>query len=565
VSRFVVNPASLPVSFEIDTTARLTISPDGARVAFVAKDASDNTLKVFLREMSSLDTTPVAGSVDPYDPFFSTDGQWIFFASKDYLWKVPVSGGPRTEVTKLTGFHKGSAWCADGVLCAPSASTGLYRVSTSGGGLEALTRLDASKNEVSHRWPEILPGGRQVLCTIKKSGIATFDEAEIAVYSLDTKTWKTIHRGGYYARYARSGHLLYIRDGALMAAPFDLTRLDVVGPAARVVAGVMCEPGSGAAQYALSSTGTLVYVPGGPYERPWEFFWLHKDGTETPVGSPLRPVVHFRLSRDGTRIAQVISGATDSAFVFDIGRGMLTRATFDGNVNNLSWTHDGKSLVYVSDLDGGGIFQSPVDGSGTPVKLLGSPDSISRVEICGGSKPALIYVKGNMGARDIWQVSLDTGAAETPLVKTPFDESDGLVSPDGRWLAYESNETGRREIYVSPYPPGGGRWQVSKDGGFAPIWSPDSSRLYFRLENGNPQVDLEAVQKLMVVSLAAAGGFSASAPQVAFEWTGTDVVDLSPDGEKLLAARRQKPTFQSTEIIAVVNWFDELKAKVPLR
>jgi eukaryotic-like serine/threonine-protein kinase len=565
VTRFVVNPAGLPASGEFDTTATLAISPDGSRIAFLARDLADGRSKLYLRDTASLDSVPVAGSASAHDPVFSSDGAWLVFAADDKLWKAPVLGGPRIELAKLPGFHKGSTWSDDGILCSPSASTGLFRVSTEGGNLVPVTQLDVSRGEISHRWPELLPDGRHVLCTIKRSDIATFDEAEIAVYSLDTHAWKTVHRGGYYAKYASTGHLLYVRDGALMAAPFDAERLEVTGPPTRMVAGVMCEPGSGAAQFALSRNGTLVFVPGGPFENPDEFIWIHRDGKETPVGSPLRACLGFALSPDGKRIAEIISGATDAAFVFDIPRETLTRVTFEGNTTAVSWTPDGESLIYNSDRESGGIFQTRADGSGKPVRLLPDLGRTLRVDMTVGPNPVLIYTKGLPGERDIWVRPLQGGAAESPLIQTPFDQADPRISPDGHWLAYTSDESGRSELYVCPYPAGAGRWRISKDGGFAPTWSGDGTKLYF-LSGSRPALgELDGRRSLISVSVSTLDGFSWGPPQVAFEWAGLNTVQVAPDGEKILTQRKRGPSFRPTEIYAVLNWFEELESRAPIR
>jgi eukaryotic-like serine/threonine-protein kinase len=562
VTRFVVNPPGLPASGEYDTTATLAISPDGTHVAFIARDPASGDATLFLRDMTSIAATAVASA---HDPFFSSDGAWLGFMDLNTLCKIPVAGGPRIELSTTPGLNKGSTWGDDGIFCSPSASAGLFRLSPDGGDLTAVTELDAASREVSHRWPELLPDGRHLLCTIKKSGIATFDEAEIAVYSLDHRTWKTLFRGGYYARYAGSGHLVYVRDGALMAMPFDVERLEVTGVATRMIAGVMCEPSSGAAQFALSRNGTLVYAPGGPFENPSELVWIGRDGKETSVGSPVVPCMNMALSPDGRRIAQSIPGATDSVFVYDIERGTRTRVTFEGNASLVTWTPDSENVIYVSDRAGGSLLQSRADGSGTPVRLLADAGLTFRGELTPGPTPALIYAKGLMGERDIWMKSPAEGAEAVPLIQTPFDESEPRLSPDGHWLSYLSDESGTTEVYVRPHPSGAGRWRISRDGACAASWSGDGATIFFMAGDVSAMASEEDRRTVLSVSVSTVGGFSPGQPELAFQWIGTNVMQVAPDGQRILTIRRRNPSFQPTEIYAVLNWFEELKQKAPAR
>jgi serine/threonine-protein kinase len=565
VTRFVVNPPGLPASGEYDTTATLAISPDGTRIAFVARDPAIGDQQLYLRDISRVGATAVASSHFAHDPFFSPDGAWIGFTEQGRLWKAPADGGPRVALAKLNGLAKGSTWGDDGILCSPSPNAGLCRVSLDGGDLAPVTELDAAGKEVSQRWPALLPDGRHVLCTVKQAGIATFDDAEIALVSLDTRASKTLIRGGYFARYAGSGHLVYVRDGALMAVPFDAERLEVTGMATRVIAGVMCEPSSGAAQFALSRNGTLVYVPGGAFENPSELVWIGRDGKETPVGSPVVPCTDMALSPDGRRIAEGIPGATDAVFVYDIERGTSTRATFEGNASLLSWTPDGENVVYFSDREGRGIFQSRADGSGTPKKLLADIDLNFRGEVVFGQRPGLIYPKGVLGDRDIWMHPLEEGAEEIPVVQTPFDQSEPHLSPDGRWLSYLSDESGRTELYVCPYPSGAGKWRISKDGAFSSSWSGDGTRIYVWPGDDTNPTSEELRRTILSVSVSTENGFKPGQPEIAFEWIGSTLARIAPDGQRLLALRRRNPSFHPTEVHAVLNWFEELRVRAPIR
>jgi serine/threonine-protein kinase len=502
--------------------------------------------------------------VRAHDPFFSPGGDWLGFAAGDRLWKVPVAGGPRIELAKLPGFHKGSTWDAEGILSGPSTNTGLFRVAPEGGELAAVTELDASKGEASQRWPELLPDGRHVLCTVKKVGLATFDDADIAVYSMDSRQWKTVLHGGYYAKYAQTGHLLYVREGEIMAAPFDLQRLEVTGPATRVVSGVMSEPSSGAAQFDLSRNGTLVFAPGGPVESQVEVLWIDREGKESLVGVPARSIREVSLSPDGTRVAVVIAGATDAIFVYDFARGTLTRATSEGNSYSVLWMADGENLLYSSDRDSGGMFRSRADGSGTPAKVLPGLGVFTSVSIVG-SIPTLVYPKGKFGARNIWLAPLQSGTAGSPLLVSPFDQWDPQVSPDGKWLAYVSDESGRAELYVSPFPSGAGRWQISTDGAGSPKWSADGKELFFLLGGTGDFGETKRRRTLVSVSVATGDSFVPGRPRTAFEWSGVGAFSLAPDAKRLLVLRPRDPPVRTSKIYAVLNWFEELRKLAPLR
>ena len=565
LTRFVVNPPGFSDCGEYDTTATVAVSPDGTTIAFAGREHPDSPTQIYLRKLGAIESTLVTGSQLAHEPVFSPDGAWLCFSSQDKLFKTPVAGGARIELAKLPGLSKGIAWGAGGIICSPAASSGLFSISAEGGELVQLTQPDASKGEISHRWPEILPDGRHVICTIKRADLATFDEAEIAVYSLDTHAWKTLVRGGSFAKYSPTGHLLYSREGQLMAAPFDLERLELTGAATRVLSGVMTEPGSGAAQFAISNNGTLVFAPGGAREKQSEPVWIDRGGKATPVGMPVRPYGGILLSPDEKRIAGVVNGATDSIFVFDMTRGTVSRVTFEGNTSILAWTPDGESLIYTSDREGGAVFRSRIDGSGAATKLLSEPVYRGGCVASDGAGLVLLYPKGRIGSADIWKLSLEVAGKEEALIQAPADQASPLVSPDGKWLGFVSNESGQYEVYVIPFPSGVGRWQISKRGAYAFWWSADGTKIFHMSGDENLSGEAGTHRTLNSVPISTTRGFEPGAPELVCELTGVFSSSVTKNGEKVLALRDLEPKFHSTEIDAVLNWSLELQQKVPVR
>jgi len=270
------------------------------------------------------------------------------------------------------------------------------------------------------------------------------------------------------------------------------------------------------------------------------------------------------LSPDGKRIALIIAGATDALFIYDIARGTLSRATFEGNTSTVSWMPDGETLIYSSDRESGGIFRSRMDGTGTPVKIL--PSLGREIELfSGSSRHVLLYTKGAPGERDIWSCGLEEGGVESPLIQTPYDQWSPQLSPNGKWLAYVSDESGRSEIYVTTFPPGAGRWQISKDGANTPRWSADGQELCFISGSNLVAEVLESTRTLLSVSVSGGDGFEVGPPRKIFEWTGLGLMEMSRDRESLLVMRRREPKYRPTEIYAVLNWVEELKEKVAVR
>ena len=295
---------------------------------------------------------------------------------------------------------------------------------------------------------------------------------DVAVELVGTGEPRNLIQGGTQPRYASSGHLVYAQGGSLMAVPFDPRRLTAAGTAIPVVEGVLQSPASGAAQYSISATGTLVYISGGVQSAQSKLVWVSRNGVEQPLAAPMRAYQFPQLSRDGRRLAVGITEQEGQIWLFDLARETLTRFTFEGNSNsNPIWTPDGKRIAFQSNKEGApNLFWQLADGSGGLERLSASElNQVPTTWSPDGQHLAFFEVDPT-SQRDIWVLRLGDHKAQ-PFLKTPFDESVPRFSPDGRWLAYISNESGRFEIYVQPYPGPGGKWQISTEGGTEPVWN----------------------------------------------------------------------------------------------
>jgi Tol biopolymer transport system component len=351
-----------------------------------------------------------------------------------------------------------------------------------------------------------------------------------------------------------------VQRGNLMAVPFDSQRLAVTGAAVPMVEGVLQFRSSGAAQYSLSSTGSLVYVPGGIQADQRRMVWVTRTGAEQPSNAPAHAYRGPRISPDGQRIAVAIEEQEAHVWLYDLSRETLTRLTFEGNSNlNPVWTPDGKRIAFTSNKEGPqNLFWQRADGTGglerlTTSEYVNTPSSWSP----DGQLLAFWEVNATTGW-DIWMLRISDRKAQ-PFLQTPFNESVPRFSPDGRWLAYISNESGRYEIYMQPYPGPGGKWQISTEGGTEPVWNRNGRELFYR-----------SGDKMMAVDIATQPGFAAGKPRVLFEgrYEPTPATfpnyDVSPDGQRFLML---KPSEQAaaapTQINVVLNWFEELKRRVP--
>jgi Tol biopolymer transport system component len=544
----------------------LAISPDGRNLVYVATHDNGGAQQLYVRPLESQDAKPISGTEGAVGPFFSPDGQWIGFFAGGQLKKVSVSGGAVVPLASAPSPGGGS-WSRDGTLAVQLmivGQQGLQQVPEGGGEPRQLTLL--AKGEFIHRWPEFLPGGRSLLFVESATG-ATWGSAHIAVEPIEegekrkpAASSRTVLAQGSQPRYAPTGHLLYAQAGTMMAAPFDARRLAVTGPAVPVLDGVMQFNMTGAAQYNLSATGTLVYLPGKISDAQSRLAWVSRTGQEQLLPAVAHNYIYPRVSPDGRRLAVEILEQEEQTWIYDISSDHLTRLAFEGSVNNIpAWSPDGKRVVFSSNRSGvaSNVFWALADGSGGAERLTTSEHVNFPTSVSSKGQLAYVEVAPDTGS-DIWVLQISDRKAQ-PFVRTRFDETAPAFSPDGRWLAYSSTESGRREIFVQPYPGSGGKWQISTDGGHEPVWNPKGRELFYRIGS-----------RVMAVDVDTTSGFSAGKPRALFEGpyavgTGFPLYDVSPDGQRFLMLKPVDVQAAPTQINVALNWLEELKRRVPVK
>jgi Tol biopolymer transport system component len=555
----------------LDHGPAVAFSPDGTHLAYVARQGG--VQQIYLRAMDNLEARPIPGTEGAVNPFFSPDGQWLGFFAGNKLKKVHVTGGAALSLADAA-VPLGASWGSQGMIAfAPMGAGVLRQVPDAGGAPQQLTRV--GKGEATHRWPEFLPDGSAVLFAAGTTA-SSWRNAQVTVQSLGSGERRNLFQSATQPRYTPSGHLVYAQGGNLMAAPFDPQRLTATGAAVPVVEGVLQSPTIGAAQYSVSATGSLVYVSGGVQSAQSRLVWVSRNGAEQPLAAPARAYVLPRLSLDELRIAVSITDPEPQIWLYDLSRETLTRFTFAGNANYAPvWTPDGKRIAFQSNKEGPpNLFWQLADGSGglerlTTSRYLQGPQCWSP----DGQLLAFIELNPATGV-DIWMLRLGDPSASSgqvpsagsgqgrkaePFLRTRFDEAAPRFSPDGHWLAYMSNESGRFEIYVQSYPGPGGKWQISTEGGGEPAWNPNGRELFYR-----------SGDKMMAVEITTQPSFAAGTPRMLFEGRYEPApipvanYDVSADGERFLML---KPTEQAqvaqTQMNVVLNWFEELKRRVP--
>ena len=577
LARFVMTlPPGEPLAIGSDpSVTALALSPDGRRLAYVAGSHQ----QIYVRPLDGFESTPIAGTEGADNPFFSPDGEWLGFVADAKLKKVLLAGGvPVTLCSLVHGGAFGASWAVDGtIVFAPSPdwrrSIGLLRVSAEGGIPSTAVALDEGDHEA--RWPETLPDNKGVLFSVVPRDGAWSSDATIYVQSFETGKRRALGKG-VGAHYLPTGHLVYARAGSLLAVPFDLTRLSVTGDPVPILTGFQQSDDSGP-QVTVSQVGSLAYIPAIP-EPQRLLVWVDRTGAERAFNAPNRRYHHPKLSPDGRRLAVAIEADTIDVWMFDLSRQTLSRVTSEWNNDFPVWTPDGRRLTFshgnlaLNGQNPPNIYWKPAEVTGSEEQLLASerPNWPSSWSPDGR---VLVFMDVNLGQRlsaaaftrnkhNIWWLSREDPGKPHAFRQTKFSEGAPVFSPDGHWLAYVSNESGRPEIYVQAFPSPGQRWQISRDGGSEPVWPRGAHELFYRRGKA-----------MMAVDVKTNPTFSAGLPRQLFTKNYIDDIDLdmwptydvTSDGQRFVRVKTIPDATGPTQINVVLNWFEELVRKAPTK
>ena len=546
---------SLPDGVRFTNTGRRTVavSPDGKRIAHTGGN------QIYLRELNGMESVPIRGTGGTVassgrNPFFSPDGKWLGFWAEGKLKKVAVSGGAPVTLCDA-GNPYGVSWTEGDNIVFGQGREGILQVSGNGGEPEVLVAIE--QDEGLAHGPQILPGGKAILFTLGRTG--TFDEAQIVVQPLPAGE-RRILLEGRDARYVPTGHLVYALDKTLFAIPFDVERLEITGGPVSVEEGVALSSstgGTGAAHFSVSRSGTLLYVPdlGGASEH---LVWIDENGEAPFTGRD--SVYRFpRVSPDGRRLAFQIGGNEGwDVWIHDIDRATASRLTVGGDSRNPVWSPDGQWVAFTSRRgDKPGLYRRRADFSGEAELLVETGETTRLGEWSRDGRWLLYTMVGRASHQDVWALPLEGDRQPQPILQSRFIDTTPALSPDGRWLAYASDESGRFEVYATSFPEPGRKVQISTDGGADALWLPQGNRVVYNAFESPRffEVDIRTEPEL-----------TAGPPREIFEAPYSDFIgrnyDVTPDGKRFVMVLESGAS--EFQMHVVVNWFEELKERVPV-
>ena len=559
-SRAVSKPTRLTLSLARDSSLTIgggiAISPDGGTVAFVGQTGQGSSL--YVRRLDEWDPHALPSTDGAARPFFSPDGRWIAFQRSRRLEKIPASGGPSQPLFKSSlGELLGGRWHSNGTIVFGS-SAGLWRVSADGGTPQLITR-PIEDGGTDYRSPELLPGDRGILFTLRRGD----GRSSIAVLAPGTDAPRILVESAAGPRYLATGHLVYVAESHLFAVPFDIQQLAVRGGA--TIVGDNVNETLLASDYDVSVNGSLVYLPTG--SSAYHIVWRDRQGATVPITPVPRNYLSLALSQDGERASvNVIDGSTRSIWTGSVANGLLTRLTFGDNDVFGLWSRDGSRLFYSNGQRNFNIFWIATDGTGKTERLTESSHRQAAWSLSPGGDTILFNdidpSTGTDSTRtDIWALSVSSKESR-PVVKTRFNEAGAVFSPDGRWIAYHSDEStvptstkSQFEIYVQPYPGPGVKQRVSREGGQWPYWSHSGRELFYLTDTA-----------VFAVAIQAADDLRLGTPARLFARTGGNQgvgYATSPDDQRFVMI--EKAGSQSSQISLVQNWLEELKQRVPTK
>ena len=552
--------------FLISYNRRVAISTDGSHIAFGIGLGGANPDGMYLRSLDELEPKRIK-ELRGGSPFFSPDGRWLGFITNAapplVLSKIALSGGAPITICPHDAFV-GATWAdGDTIYLVDQNPGGLMSVPAAGGQPKEVAKLDFAQGERQHKFPSALPGGKAVLFTVTTADTATFDDARIVAFSPGTGKRKTLLEGGTQPRYS-SGYLLYAHDGKILAVRFDPDRLEVQGQPFTALEGVQMSRNTGVGNFDISLNGDLVYVAGNCDAGARTLVWVDRNGRPEPVPLAAKSYLHPRLSPDDRRLAIEVEGANHDLYVYDFDRGVLANITTDGVSHWPVWSPDGTQLSYRSGPMGHfTLWHVPADRSGKPQQVPAT-GTTQNAESSSPDGTTIAYTAAAPGVPPSIMVAHLDGSHESQLIdKEKAPEGSPKFSPDGRWLAYCSNESGRPQVYVQAYPGPGAKIQISNDGGTDPVWKRTGGELYYR--NGD---------SMMVVAVSTGLTFKAGRPWEL--WKGhyshgmstscgppgatSSNYDVTADGKRFLMVRDDdQDRATSKQIVVVQGWVDELR------
>jgi eukaryotic-like serine/threonine-protein kinase len=522
----------------------IAISPDGKYLAYTGGVL--NNPQIYIRRMDQMDVLPLKGTEGGDEPVFSPDGEWIAFVIGNKILKVTRFGGVPENICGAQGLTRGLWWAPDNFIYFGHINRGLQRVSANGGTPEPVTTLDSTQGEISHRFPQLLPDGKTLIFTVKPNNITSFDDAVIEGQEIGSSKRTILVRGGSFGRYVPSGHLVFVRGNNIYAAEFDLGTLALKGAPTAICEGGWFNGGSGQAEISFSNTGAFVYAPTGSLSfNSISLAWMDRQGRTSPLLDTLSSYGGATLSPDGQKVALGVQAANDDIWIYQITRGTLTRLTFGGGNNDAPlWSPDGKYIFFQAERGtSANLFRKAWDGSGNEERLTTNENSQIPNSISPDGK-ILAFTQ----AGDIWMLPLDGERKPYPFIQSPAAENTGIFSRDGKWLAYNSNESGKFEIYVVPFPKRDGKWQVSAGGGFGAWWSEDGKELLYA--NGN---------MIMSVVILSQSQFDFSVPRKLCDFPSSiGLFDVAANGGRFVVGVSRSQQFTIERLNVVVDWFSEL-------
>lgn len=537
-------------SLVIDPNQALTLSPDGRALVYRGRGA-DGVDRLFIRHLDALLPTSLAGTEGGRQPFFSPDGQWVGFFAGGFMKKVAVTGGaPQTIAAAAAPL--GGFWMDDGsIVFVADVASGLLRIPSTGGKPETLLPIN-SEQKGPFTTPWGLPGGTAVLLSIRRD-----NRFDVAVFSLPDRKLHVLAEDAYSPVLASSGHVLFHQGNSILALPFDSRRLAAAGPAFPVLSNISTRISFQTRLFAVSRDGTLAYVPAAPPgESVWRMVWVDRKGEASVVTNFDRPADTPRLSPDGSQVAFRTPATNCDVWVHDLARGTTTRLTHEGDNHGVVWMNDGTRVGTARERrEGIDIISVSPDGRGSIERVATFPPASNAVPSSWSSGTLLVQRGGGPTGIDITAVSADRDPK--PIVSSPFEDSGGIVSSDGRFVAYVSNESGRAEVYLQSLTGEHPRVQVSTTGGVEPVWARNGKELFLRHGRDLIAVTIETTPK-----------FSIGRPHVLFSGdyafgplaatiSGLANYDVAPDGKRFLMMTGTQ--WLEGQLVVVLNWFEDWK------